>query len=66
MYWQYRPPPHLRLPAQATIARGAPLNVARSIYGHQPAVSPLWSAPGVFTLLDAPRRDALLPLLSAP
>lgn len=66
--WYARAGRHLAAVAEQTrwpLRREESLNVARSIYGHQPAGTPLWSAPGVFVLLDAPRRDALLPLLAA-
>lgn len=66
--WYLRPAAGLRDVAEAArwpLRRDESLSIARSVYGHQPAGSPLWSARGVYALLDATRRDLLLPRLSA-
>lgn len=66
--WYQRPAPALHDVAEAArwpLRHQESLSIARSVYGHQPAGSPLWSSPGVYRLLDPEERDALLPLLAA-
>ncbi|MDQ1635184.1 MAG: hypothetical protein QOJ32_1993 [Frankiaceae bacterium] len=46
------------------LQRSATLGSIRSLYGHLPTGARLWSSPGTFTLLDAARRNDLLPELA--
>ena len=42
------------------------MRVARGIYSHQPFGAQLWTAPGVYELMDRARLTQLLPLLETP